>query len=410
MDLTADTDQETFRTEVRSFLTTHLPDDWQGYGALSEAERQEFAPRWRETLLDNGYLAVAWPKEYGGAGLGLMQQVIVQEEFVRSGAPLLPIPSDSFGFSLIGPTILHAGTDDQRARFLPKIVSGEHRWCQGYSEPEAGSDLFGLKTRAVRDGDNWIVNGQKVWQTAGLHANWIFALARTDPDAPKAKGLSMLLLPMDQPGVEVRPIRTMTGREEFCEVFFTDAVTHVDNMVGEVNDGARMTMTLLGFERGASSGAAYLLHRQELERLCDLVQEQGRADDPWIRQELAWCFSKVEIFKYLGLRTLTRAASGKSPGPESSMSKLYTSEYHKRVARLSMDVLGLRSTYAGGAEAVADLGPEPLGSPNSPAAWQRVYMTSLAATIYGGSSQIQRNTLGERVLGLPREPRPTTTG
>lgn len=406
MDLTIDADQEAFRDGVRSFLTTHLPRDWRGYGALSEAAREDFSPRWRQILLDNGYLAVAWPKEYGGAGLGLMQQVIVQEEFVRAGAPLQPIPSDMFGFSLIGPTILHAGTDEQRAEFLPKIVSGEHRWCQGYSEPEAGSDLFGLRTRAVRDGDNWIVNGQKVWQTAGMFANWIFALVRTDPDAPKAKGISMLLIPLDQPGVEVRPIRTMTGQEEFCEVFFTDAVTHVDNMVGAVNDGARVSMTLLGFERGASSGATYLSHRQELDRLCSLIKEQGRQGDPWIRQELAWCFSKVEIFKYLGLRTLAQAASGTSPGPESSMSKLYTSEYHKRLARLSMDILGPRSTYAGGAEAVSDLGPEPLGSSNSAASWQRVYMTSLAATIYGGSSQIQRNTLGERVLDLPREPRP----
>lgn len=406
MDLTTPAELEDFRSRVRSFLDEHLPSDWRGIGALSETEYEAFAPGWRRTLLDNGYLAVSWPEEYGGAGLGLLQQTIVQEEFVRRGAPLLPLPSDSFGFSLIGPTILSVGTDQQRDFFLPRIVSGEHRWCQGYSEPEAGSDLFGLRTRAVLDGDHWIVNGQKVWQTAGNHANWIFALVRTDPDAPKAKGISMLLIPLDQPGVEVRPIRTMTGRAEFCEVFFTDAVTHVDNMVGAVNDGARVSLTLLGFERGASSGATYLSHRQELDRLCDLIKEQGREDDQWIRQELAWCFSKVEILKYIGLRTLTNAASGQAPGPESSITKLFTSEYHKRLARLSMHVLGPRSTYAGGLPATSDLGPEPLGASNSPASWQRVYMTSLAATIYGGSSQIQRNTLGERVLGLPREPAP----
>lgn len=405
MDLTFPTELDDFRREVSSFLEGNLPDGWKGIGALSEGERDTFGPAWRQTLLDNGYLAVSWPKEYGGAGLGVLQQTVVQEEFMRRGVPLQPMPSDSFGFSLIGPTILHVGTDQQRDFFLPKIVSGEHRWCQGYSEPESGSDLFGLRTRAVLDGDNWVINGQKVWQTAGNFANWIFALVRTDPDLPKAKGISMLLVPMDQPGVEVRPIRTMTGRAEFCEVFFTDAVTSKDNMVGEVNDGARVSMTLLGFERGASSGATYLAHRQELDRLVALIKEQGLERDRWICQELAWCYSKVEIMKFIGLRTLTNAASGRAPGPESSITKLFTSEYHKRMARLSMNVLGPRVTYAGGEPAVSDLGPEPLGSPNSAASWQRVYMTSLAATIYGGSSQIQRNTLGERVLGLPREPR-----
>jgi alkylation response protein AidB-like acyl-CoA dehydrogenase len=404
VDLTFPTEIDEFRAEVRGFLDAQLPVGWEGIGALSEEEREAFSEKWRQTLLENGYLAVSWPKEYGGAGLGLLQQVVVQEEFVRRGAPLFPIPSDSFGFSLIGPTLLTVGTPEQKERFLPKIVSGEHRWCQGYSEPEAGSDLFGLRTKAVRDGDTWVINGQKVWQTSGEHANWIFALARTDPDLPKAKGISMLLIPLDQPGVEVRPIRTMTGKAEFCEVFFTDAVTHVDNMVGEINDGARVSMTLLGFERGASSGANYVLHRAELDRLCELIREQGRENDQWIKQELAWCYSKVEIMKFIGLRTLTTALRGGAPGPESSITKIFGSEYHKRMARLAMNVLGPRVTWAGGAPAVSDLGPEPLGSSGSAASWQRVYMTSLAATIYGGSSQIQRNTLSERVLGLPRDP------
>lgn len=404
MDLTFPDEIEEFRAATRAFLAKELPEGWAGIGSLTEDEREKFAHEWRQVLLDNGYLAIAWPKEYGGAGLGLLQQVVVQEEFVRAGAPLLPLHSDSFGFSLIGPTLLAVGTEEQKQRFLPKIVSGDHRWCQGYSEPEAGSDLFGLRTRAVRDGDQWVINGQKVWQTSGLFANWIFALVRTDPDAPKAKGISMLLIPLDQPGVEVRPIKTMTGREEFCEVFFTDAVTDVDNMVGEVNDGARVSMTLLGFERGASSGATYIAHRQELDRLCSLVIEQGRDRDEWVLQELAWCFSKVEIMKYIGLRTLTSALNGGVPGPESSITKLFGSEYHKRMARLAMNVLGPRSAWAGGEPAVSDLGPEPLGTSNSAASWQRVYMTSLAATIYGGSSQIQRNTLSERVLGLPRDP------
>ena len=254
------------------------------------------------------------------------------------------------------------------------------------------------------------MNGQKVWQTEGDKANWIFVLARTEPDAPKAKGISMLLVPIVEPGVLVRPIRAITGDEEFCEVFFDDARTAADNIVGGRGEGVSVTMTLLGFERGAASGAQYVEFRLELERLVALAREHGRADDPLIRQRVAWCYSKVEILRLLGLRVLTAAAQGRAPGPESSMLKLYWSEYRSRATELAMDILGPAGMVTSGAAGVASLGPEPLGAPNSIPAWQNGYLATRAATIYGGSSQIQRNTLGERVLGLPREPRPVPVG
>lgn len=405
MDLTPQPEVERYRTEVAEFLRANLPAGWRGIGALDAQARAEFRPRWREVLLQHGYLGVAWPKEYGGAGLGPLEQSVAAKEFVKAGAPLLPLPSDQFGFSLIGPTLLHWGTEEQKRYFLPRILSAEHRWAQGYSEPDAGSDLFSLRTSGVVDGDEWVINGQKMWQTAGQAANWIFVLTRTEPEAPKARGLSLLLVPIDQPGVEVRPIRTMTGEEEFCEVFFNDARTPLSHVVGPRGGGAKVALTLLGYERGSASGATYAAHRIELDRLTELARETGKDSDPSIRQRLAWCHTKVEIIKYLGLKTLTGAAAGQPPGPESSILKLYESEYHARATELAMDILGMSATVRSGAPAVASLGPDPLGAPNSPSAWQNIYLTARAATIYGGSSQIQRNTLGERVLGLPREPR-----
>jgi alkylation response protein AidB-like acyl-CoA dehydrogenase len=339
-----------------------------------------------------------------------MELYIVQEEFARVGVPVLPIPSDLFGFLLIGPTLIHRGTPEQRERFIPGILSGEYRFAQGFSEPEAGSDLFGLRTRASVDGDEWVINGQKVWQTSGEAANWIFVLTRTEPDAPKAKGLSMLLVPIDQPGVVVRPIRSMTGEAEFCEVFFDDARTSVDNIVGERGEGASVTMTLLGFERGAVDGGKYIEHHDELLRLIDLVVEHGSGDDPLIRQRLAWCHSKVEIMRLLGLRALTAAMSDEPPGAQSSLLKLFISQFEANLTELAMDVLGSDGLVRTGEPGVANLGPDLLGAPNSANAWQNVYMTARAATIYGGSAQIQRNTLAERVLGLPREPQTASAG
>lgn len=398
---------EEFRRRIQGFLRHHLPEDWQGYGALPEQEREAFSAQWREIMRKERYLAPTWPEEYGGAGLGLAEQVILQEELVRHGVPTIPHPSDRFALILIGPTILHWGTPEQKAHFIPAMLSGEHRWAQGYSEPDAGSDLFNLSTKGVLDGGEWVVNGQKTWQTDGQYANWIFALVRTEPDASRGAGISMLLIPMDQPGVEVRTIRSMTGKEEFSEVFLSDARTSAENVVGQRGAGAKVALTLLGFERGSASAATYASFRIELDRLVDLVKQRGLARDQVVRQRVAWCHCRLEMLKYLGMRTLAGALAGTPPGPESSILKLYESEYHTAVTELAMDVLGMDGLVLSGGPGVESLGPDPLGSPNSPAAWINQYMTSRAATIYGGSSQIQRNTLGEQVLGLPREPRPT---
>ncbi len=394
-----------FKEEVRTFLTETLPADWAGVGALPEGERAAFLDTWRAQLAERGYLGAAWPREYGGSGLGVLEQSVLQEEFARSGVPHLPWATDGFSFNLIGSTLLHWGTEEQRRTFLPRIISGEHRWCQGYSEPDAGSDLFALRTRAVREGDEWVLHGQKTWQTAGLSANWIFVLARTGSKEDRANGLTLLLVPLEQDGVEVRGIRSMTGQEEFAEVFLDGARTPLDHAVGPVGAGAKVALTLLGFERGTASGALYVNHRLELDRLVDLVKTQGLAADAVVRQRLAWCHTRVEMLGLLGAEVLERAASGEAPGAESSLLKLYASEYHARVTELAVDVLGSRATVLDGAPGVAHLGPDPLGSPGSPHAWLQKFMVARAATIYGGSSQVQKSTIGERLLGLPREPR-----
>jgi alkylation response protein AidB-like acyl-CoA dehydrogenase len=403
VDLTFPPEAEAFRKRVRDFLQDNLPADWPGIGALDESERLAFGRRWRDLVSREGLLAVAWPKEYGGAGLGPLEQFILAEEFVAAGAPLRPLPGDQHGLSLIGPTILAAGTDPQKQFFIPKILSGEHRWAQGYSEPDAGSDLAALRTRAVLHDDHWEVNGQKTWQTAGDAANWIFVLARTDPAAAKHAGLSLLLLPIDQPGVEVRPIRTLTGHAEFCEFFFTDAKASADHVIGGVNNGWKTAMTLLGFERGSSAAAAAASARVELDRLAELIRRRGRANDPLIRQRFVACWSRVTVLRYLALRAVSRQLDDARPGPESSILKLYVSSYQQQVTELAMDVLGADAAVLSGRGAVAHLGPDPLGGANDPAAWETVFLTARAATVYGGSSQIQRNLLAERVLGLPRQ-------
>jgi alkylation response protein AidB-like acyl-CoA dehydrogenase len=406
MDLSFDDDLAEFRAGVRAFLGENLPADWAGLGALSADERADFLPRWRETLREHRYLGLSWPASYGGAGLSAVEQHVVQEEFTRYGAPLLPLPSDLFNLALLGPTLLVCGTEGQKQHFIPRMLRGEYRFAQGFSEPDAGSDLFSLRTRAVLSEGEWVINGQKVWQTDADAANWLFVLARTEPGAPRAKGISMLLVPIDQPGVLVRPIRSMTGENEFCEVFLDDARTAEAHVVGGRGAGAAATMTLLGFERSAASGSLYTEYRIELERLVRLSRQNGREHDPAIRQRIGWCHTQVEAIKLLGLRALTRAQEGGAPGAESSLIKLHETVYHAAVTELAMDILGPAGLVRTGSPAVASLGPDPLGAPNTPAAWQHVYMTARAATIYGGSSQIQRNTLGERVLGLPRDARP----
>jgi alkylation response protein AidB-like acyl-CoA dehydrogenase len=395
---------EQYREKVQAFLAEHLPSGWKGIGALEGKAYRDFVESWRAVLFDNGYLAVRWPVEYGGAGLSPLEQVVLFEELTKAGVPSGGI-NDVFGIQMVGNTLLEWGTEEQRRHFLPRILSGEDRWCQGYSEPNAGSDLGNLSCRAVLDGDEWVINGQKVWTSAGHLANWIFVLARSNPEAPKHRGITFLLVPMDQPGVEVRPIKMISGDSEFNEVFFTDARTAASNVVGQVDGGWAVAMTLLGYERGEAAAILPIEFKGELDRLVDMAKERGKTSDPLIRQRLAWCWSKVEIMRYLGYRTLTGYLKGQSPGPESSIFKLYWSEYHKRLAELAVDILGPEALVPSGRRPATSFRTDDMGAPNSTASWSTVFLTSRAETIYAGTSQVQRNILGEMVLGLPKEPR-----
>ncbi|MDA8386855.1 MAG: acyl-CoA dehydrogenase family protein [Actinomycetota bacterium] len=404
MDMNYPAEAEAFRSEIREFLSANLPAGWTGTGGLPEEEVAAFTDSWRETLYKNGYLALTWPTEYGGAGRPWLDQIVLAEEFARAGVPTGG-PNDAFGIQMVGNTLLHWGTEEQKRHFLPRLISGADKWCQGYSEPNAGSDLANLGTRAVLDGDEWVINGQKIWTSAGHLANWIFVLTRTDPEAPKHKGITFLLVPMDQPGVEVRPIRMISGDSEFNEVFFTDARTPAENVVGSVGAGWSVAMTLLGYERGEAAATLSIRFKDELERLLALAAETGANKDPVIRDRLAWCYSRVEVMRYLGLRAMTSLLSGQEPGPESSIAKLYWSEYHRVVTELGVDILGARALSPSGRRPSTAFRTDDSGAPNSSNSWDMVFLNARAGTIYAGTSQVQRNILGEMVLGLPKEPR-----
>jgi len=397
-----------FRDEVRTVLKRFLPEGWAGLGAVPVEQRTPLLEDWRRTLLSEGLLAVGWPTEYGGGGRGVVEESVLAEECALAGIPSQPHPNDLFGFGMLGPTLLQWGTDEQKDYFLPRTLSGEIAWAQGYSEPDAGSDLFALRTRARQVDDHWVVNGQKIWQTAGLTANWIFALARTDPGLPRNQGISFLLIPIDQPGVEVRGIRNITGYEEFAEVFFHDARTDLTNVVGGVNNGARVALTLLGYERGANGVASAEAMRLELDRLVVLVKAKGLARDGHVRQRVAQCYEVIHCLRSIGARTLNELAGAGTLGPESSISKLMTAEYCQTVTELALDVLGDDLLVPQGADTINPMSAQPRGlDPLSSLAWLNDFLHARPSTVYGGSSEIQRNTIAEQILGLPREPRGT---
>jgi len=408
MDITYSPQAQNFRLEMREFLKLNLPPDWRGTGALEKAKVAEFTNQWRKILYDNNLLALSWPKKYGGAGLSQLEQVVLSEEFTQAGVPFGG-SNDQFGIQMVGNTLIAWGTEQQKEYFLPRILSGEDRWCQGYSEPDAGSDLANVSTKAELDGDVWVLNGQKIWTSGGHLANWIFVLARTNAQVEKHKGISFLLVPMDQPGVEVRPIRMMSGESEFNEVFFTNATTSAENIIGRPGDGWAVAMTLLGYERGEAAATLPIRFRMELDRLMELAKETGASKDPLIRQRLAWCYGKVEIMRLLGLRTLTGFLNGKSPGPESSISKLYWSEYHKVVTELAVEILDAQALVPSGRSPSTAFRTDDPGAPNSSMSWVMAFLNSRAGTIYAGTSQIQRNILAEMVLGLPKEPKLVTS-
>ena len=404
MDLRPAPEAEAFRVRVRAFLAEHLPADWPGIGALPAAEAAEFVARWRHTLYEHGLLGLAWPTEYGGGGMTKLEQVVLVEECARAMVPLGPA-SDTVTVKMVGNTLLKWGTDEQKRRFVPRILSGEDTWCQGFSEPNAGSDLASLSTRAALEGGEWVIDGQKIWTSFATHANWIFVLARTDPTVPKHRGISFLLCPMDTPGVEVRPIRMLTGGSEFNEVFFDGARIPEDHVVGPVHGGWAVAMSLLGHERGEEAALNPIMFRHEYDRLVALAREYGRIDEPLIRARLAWCFERVEIMRLLGLRILTQYLRDGDLGPAASISKLYWSEYHQVAANLAMEIMGAGGLVPEGHVPPRAYRTDDPGAPNSTASWEHVWMLNAASgTVYAGTSQVQRNILGESILGLPKEP------
>ena len=392
-----------FRRQVGEIIRANLPENFRGVGAMSKTDGEAFIQSWRKILHENRLLALSWPKEYGGSDLTPLEQVILMEEFTKFGVPSGG-PNDVFGIQMIGNTLLQLGTHEQRSYFLPRILSGEDIWCQGYSEPNAGSDLGNISTKAYLDGDDFVLNGQKIWTSYGHLANWIFVVARTDTEAAKHKGLSFLLVPMDQTGVEVRPIRMLSGDSEFNEVFFSDARTDKNNIIGVPGDGWKVAMTLLGFERGEAAATFPIRFKEELDKLILLAQSLGRSKDPVIRQELSSCYSQVEIMRFLGYRTLTRFLAGDLPGPEASIFKIFWSEYHQRVTSLAIRILGSHALSPGEKLGPVGFPTDFSGSDNSAANWYDVFLKARSGTIYAGTSQVQRNIIGEKILGLPKEP------
>lgn len=397
---------QAFRGQVRAFLADNLPLDWKGTGAIADRdEADQFVERWRTILATNGLLAVSWPKEYGGGGLTKLEQVVLVEELARCGVPAMGY-NDTFGIKMLGNTLLTWGTEEQKQWFLPRILSGEDRWCQGFSEPGSGSDLASLSTKAVVDGDRWIIDGQKVWTSRAREADHIFLLARTAHRATAHQGLTFLLVDMRQAGVEVRPISAMSGDSEFNEVFFTGATTPLNHVVGSVDEGWKVAATLLGLERGEEAATNPILFRAELDRLVELARRRGRTSDRVVRDRLADLHIRCEIMRFLGLRILTGVLGEGPLGPEASTTKLYWSEYHRRVTAVALDVLGADALVVDGRPPLRAYRTDDPGAPNSTGSWIGAMYNAVAGTIYAGTSEIQRNILGERILGLPREPRP----
>jgi alkylation response protein AidB-like acyl-CoA dehydrogenase len=384
-------EDEAFREEVRSWLKEHLVGEYAALGSgggPADETGWDVRLEWEKQLGEAGWIGLGWPKEYGGRGASITQQLIFNEEYAKANAPARV---SFFGEGLLGPTLIAFGTEAQKQRFLPGILKCKELWCQGFSEPDAGSDLANVKTRALLDGDEWVVNGQKVWTTLAHHSDWIFAVCRTDAEAPKHKGLSFILLPMDQPGIDVKPLKQLTGSAEFNEVFFTDARTSADLVVGNINEGWKVAMGTLGFERGTAFLAQQLHFQHECEQVIDYAKKQGLSGDPIVRQKLADAWIGVQIMKYNGFRSITKMLATGSPPPEASISKLYWSHWHRHLGELEMELMGPWS--------------EVLAGPNYELEeFQSSFLLSRAETIYTGSTEIQKNIIGERVLGLPREP------
>jgi alkylation response protein AidB-like acyl-CoA dehydrogenase len=387
-DLT-DTEQR-FRNNLRQWLQEHLPAGW-GETVFEPVELQEkiaFLKDWTRKLHAAGYAGLSWPKAYGGAGATLMEQVIFNEEVARCKAPT---PYNGIALGMVGPTLIEVGTEAQKQRYLAKMLTCEEIWCQGYSEPGSGSDLASLQTRAVQDGDEFVINGQKVWTSYAHDAAFCFLLARTDPEVPKHQGLSCFIVDMYSPGITIRPLKQITGEAEFNEVFFENVRVPRQNLVGELNNGWMVGIGLLMHERATTAILGQANLQVLVQDLMALARQRGRNKDPIIRQRLARLYAESEAIKYYGYRCLTRRLRGLPPGPEGSVHRLALTRLTQQAQELAMELQGPYAQLMHGSPWAIEDG-----------AWQFTFLRSRSATIAGGTAEIQKNIIGERVLGLPR--------
>ena len=391
MDFKDTTEEAAFRSEVRSFIKANLPSGLGGLGEEEELSRGDAIKEWRKRLAGQGWIAPHWPKEYGGAGMSPTEQFIFNEEMANSRAPAV----GGMGVQMIGPTLILYGTDEQKAEHLPKITSGEVQWCQGYSEPGSGSDLASLQTRAVRDGDDYVINGQKIWSSGAHRADWMFMLTRTDPEAPKHRGISMLLMDMKSPGITIQPLVDMSSRHYFNQEYFDNVRVPVKNRVGEENRGWYVGATLLDFERSGIGASIGLRH--QVNDILAFVAEASKGGQvpvqltPALKAELAERAIEADIAKLISYRLISIQKRGQVPNYEASMNKNFRSETSQRLANTAMKVIGLYGN-------VYDSGP--LAAMKGRIA--RTYLTSVSATIAAGTSEINRNVIATRGLGLPR--------
>ncbi|HNP56759.1 MAG TPA: acyl-CoA dehydrogenase family protein [Gordonia sp. (in: high G+C Gram-positive bacteria)] len=390
-----------FRDEVRDWLADNLTGDFAGQshrGGPDDDDNWELRREWERRLGAGNWLGLSWPVEYGGRGATLSQEILFAMEYAGAGAP----PRAAFhGETLMAPTALHYGTPEQKQRLLPPMARGETVWCQGYSEPGAGSDLAAISTKARLEDDTWVVNGQKIWTTFAHHADWIFAIVRTEPGSTRHAGLSYMLIPLDQPGVRVVPIRTMLGDSGFNEVYFDDARTSSDNVLGPTGEGWKAAMTTLGHERATSVLNYQFSFRREMATVTEIARRRGATADPILRDRLIDSIIGLEIMGYNNLRTLGTALRDGEFGPEASIGKYYWSTWHKKFTELAMDILDTDGWLG------TEWGDGPDGDAET---LRRAFVRARAESIYAGTSEIQRNIISERVLGLPREPRPSGAG
>src|SRR6266852_4772299 len=395
MDLTLTPTETAFRDALRAWLSDNIPKDWVKTLVAIHDRREhfEFLRAWQRKVYEGGWAGISWPKEYGGRGATLMEQVLFTEDMARAGAPHLP---GILGLALVGPTLINYGTDAQKRRYLSKILSGEEIWCQGFSEPNAGSDLAALRTEARLEGDHFVVTGQKVWTSYGWASDWCELVVRTDPAAPKHKGLSVLLVDMHSPGIEVRPLRQMTGETEFNELFFENVRVPVENAVGKVNDGWNVALGTLMHERATLGAGVQITYKRNFDRLLELargIERNGRpaTEDPLIRQKLAQCYAEIEIVHLNQMRAYSRISQNGVPGPEGSIQKIFWSELNQRFQQIAQEVLGPYGQLTKDAPGAFDDGQ-----------WSYNYLRARGNTIEAGTSEIQRLILGHFVLGLPK--------